>query len=315
MTAHYRVRHQTRYHYSDQAAISYNRLHGRPRPCPGQTARAADLVVDPEPAFLTEHLDFFGNPVTFFTVEEPHQALTVTVSFEASVPARSWEASSDPWEAVAASLRNPRDPAALEASQFRFASTWVECSEPLRDFARSCFATQTELLEGARALCRAIHREFTFDPQATTIATPIAEVLQRRRGVCQDFAHLSIGALRSLGLAARYVSGYLLTTPPPGQPRLQGADASHAWISVWAPPLGWVDLDPTNDLVVSDQHVTLAWGRDYHDVSPLRGVVLGGGSQTVKVAVDVIPLSPGANDPECGAGGAEKAERADSPQS
>lgn len=287
----YSVRHQTRYLYSDQVAISYNRVHSQPRYCEWQTYSQARLSIDPEPAFLARQTDFFGNPVTFFTVQEPHADLSVTVHFEADVRSRDYTQDSCGWEELVSRLKSPPDSSALEASQFRFPSNWVEVSEPLRRFAASSFKPGKSVLEGARDLCRRIHNDFVFDSEATTIATPVQEVLDSKRGVCQDFAHLFIGGLRSLGLAARYVSGYILTMPPPGQERLQGADASHAWISIWAPPLGWVDLDPTNDLLVSDQHVTLAWGRDFHDVSPMRGVVLGGGAQVVKVGVDVIPLA------------------------
>ena len=289
----YSVRHQTRYLYADQVAISYNRVHSQPRPQEWQTFSQARLSIDPEPAFLAKQTDFFGNPVTFFTVQEPHSELRVTVLFEANVQARTYSQEGWSWEELAASLAHPASPSSLEVSQFRFASTWVEVSEPLRRFAAPSFRPGCTVLEGARDLCRRIHADFVFDPEATTIATPVQEVLDSRRGVCQDFAHLFIGAMRSLGLAARYVSGYILTTPPPGQERLQGADAGHAWVSVWAPPLGWVDLDPTNNLLVSDQHVTLAWGRDFHDVSPMRGVVLGGGAQEVKVGVDVVPVLVG----------------------
>jgi transglutaminase-like putative cysteine protease len=289
--ARYSVRHQTRYIYADQVSISYNRVHSQPRPSLWQSFAQAALVIDPLPAFLARQTDFFGNPVTFFTVQEPHQELQVTVGFEATVTARTYDEPVQCWDELAEQLRLPPDLACLEASQFRFPSTWVEVSEPLRRFAAPSFKARRSVLEGALDLCRRIHAEFTFDSEATTIATPVQEVLDTRRGVCQDFAHLFIGSLRSLGLAARYVSGYILTTPPPGQERLQGADASHAWVSVWAPPLGWVDLDPTNNLAISDQHVTLAWGRDFHDVSPMRGVVLGGGAQVVKVGVDVVPLA------------------------
>lgn len=287
----YSVRHQTRYLYSDDVAISYNRVHSQPRPCPWQSYGQAGLSIVPEPAFLAKQTDFFGNPVTFFTVQEPHHELCVTVHFEANVKERVYQESGCSWEQLAETLRRPSDLLSLEASQFRFPSAWVEVSESLRRFGSSSFKPGTSVVEGARDLCRRIYDEFEFDPEATTIATPVQEVLESRRGVCQDFAHLFIGSLRSLGLAARYVSGYILTTPPPGQERLQGADASHAWVSVWAPPLGWVDLDPTNDLVVSNQHATLAWGRDFHDVSPMRGVVLGGGAQEVKVGVDMVPLT------------------------
>ena len=288
-SSRYSVRHQTRYLYSDSVAISYNRIHCQPRLCPWQTFENPRLSVDPEPEFLARQTDFFGNPVSFFTVQEPHKDLTVTVMFEAEVKKRLYEQESESWERVAQRLKAAETPESLEANGFRFASSWVGLSSSLADFAKPSFSPNRPLFEAAADLCARIHREFTFDPEATTIATPVQDVLESRRGVCQDFAHLAIGAMRSLGLACRYVSGYILTVPPPGQERLQGADASHAWISVWAPPLGWVDFDPTNNLVVSDQHVTLAWGRDFHDVSPMRGVVVGGGAQIVKVGVDMIP--------------------------
>jgi len=285
----YFVTHQTRYLYSEKVSISYNRVHSRPRLLAAQSSENCKLLIQPEPASIDSERDFFGNPIAFFTVQKPHRELEVTVSFDAEVKPRETPGPGEEWERVASRLQDPRQKEAMEASQFRHDSSWVRRSNELAEFARSAFPRSTPVLEGARELCRRIYRDFDFDPTATTVATPLEEVLARGRGVCQDFAHLALGGLRSLGLAARYVSGYILTLPPPGQTRLQGADASHAWISVWCPPFGWVDLDPTNDLVVSNQHVTLAMGRDYHDVCPLRGVVLGGGSQTVEVAVDVIP--------------------------
>lgn len=283
----YKVRHQTQYFYSDPASISYNRVHSCPPPLPYQSFSAAALTIEPEPAFLNRQTDFFGNPVTMFTIQESHQELSTILSFEADVQTRVMEQNSLPWDEVTQQLRLPRTPEPLEASQFRFDSTWVKRSSELIDFADDCFPPGRPLVEASLALCSKIFAEFTFDSDHTDVSTPIAEVLKSRRGVCQDFAHLALGSLRGLGLAARYVSGYLLTAPPPGQEKLQGADASHAWISVWAPPLGWVDLDPTNDCLVSDQHITLAVGRDYHDVCPLRGLVLGGGQQLVRVGVDV----------------------------
>lgn len=286
----YSVRHQTTYRYTEPVSISYNRVHSRPCPVVWQSFSKAKLTIDPVPGFLNPQQDFFSNPVTFFTVQEPHRRLNVTVEFEAEVVTRPQLGHSAGWQETANRLALPDESEAILASQFRFDSTWVGRSDELRDFACPSFGPRASVLDGALDLCARIYREFKFDPTATTVATPLEEVLANRRGVCQDFAHLALGALRSLGLAARYVSGYILTLPPPGKPRLQGADASHAWISVWCPPLGWVDLDPTNNLRVSDQHVTLAWGRDYHDVCPLRGVVLGGGTQTVSVGVDVIPL-------------------------
>jgi transglutaminase-like putative cysteine protease len=195
-----------------------------------------------------------------------------------------------PWQETAEWLRSDTSPAAVEALEFIFDSPYIRTSDMLGRFAVAHFPSGRPLGEAALALTQAIHREFKYDPKATTIDTSVEEVLERRRGVCQDFAHLAIACLRSLGLACRYVSGYLRTDPQPGQPRLMGADASHAWISVYSPDAGWIDLDPTNGCVVSDRHITLGWGRDFHDVSPVKGSVLGGGESTLRVAVDVEPL-------------------------
>lgn len=291
----YLVTHQTRYLYSEKVSISYNRVHSRPCALAGQTVENCKLLVQPEPASIDSERDFFGNPIAFFTIQKPHRELEVTVSFDADVRKREAPAESASWESVVEWLKGPSESQIVNASQFRHDSDWIKRSDTLAGFASKSFPKGRSVFEGAQDLCSRIYRDFEFDSTATTVATPVEDVLEKRRGVCQDFAHLALGGLRSLGLAARYVSGYILTLPPPGQPRLQGADASHAWISVWCPPVGWVDLDPTNDLVVSDQHVTLAIGRDYHDVCPLRGVVLGGGAQTVKVGVDVIPQSDSAH--------------------
>jgi transglutaminase-like putative cysteine protease len=287
----YLVTHQTRYLYSDTVSISYNRVHSRPGAVAGQKSGNSKILIQPEPDSINSERDFFGNPIAFFTVQNPHRELEVTVSFDADVQEREIPVRSEGWDTAVGLLRETPDRSSVLASQFRHDSTWVRRSNTLSEFAASSFPKGSSVIEGARDLCSRIYREFDFDPTATTVATPLEDVLEKRKGVCQDFAHLALGGLRSLGLAARYVSGYILTLPPPGQTRLQGADASHAWISVWCPVVGWVDLDPTNDLVVSDQHVTLAVGRDYHDVCPMRGVVLGGGTQTVKVGVDVIPQS------------------------
>ena len=287
----YLVTHQTRYLYSDTVSISYNRVHSRPGAVIGQTTGNGKLLIEPEPASIDTQRDFFGNPIAFFSIQEPHRELEVTVSFDAEVEKRGTPEGGHDWQTVVELLRNTPSQESIQASQFRHDSCWIQRSDALAEFCAKSFPTGRPVLQGAQDLCGRIYRDFDFDPTATTVATPLEDVLDKRKGVCQDFAHLALGGLRSLGLAARYVSGYILTLPPPGQPRLQGADASHAWISVWCPPHGWVDLDPTNDLLVSDQHVTLAVGRDYHDVCPMRGVVLGGGTQTVKVGVDMIPQS------------------------
>ncbi len=238
---------------------------------------------------IREQADFFGNRATYFTIEEPHDELKVkAVSRVAVAPAAPPDpAATPPWEAALASLELDRSPQGLEARQFVFDSPYVRASADLAHYAAPSFPPGRPLLDAALDLMRRIHADFRYDPRATTLSTPLREVLALRRGVCQDFAHLQIGCLRSLGLAARYVSGYLRTTPPPGRPRLVGADASHAWLSVWCPGFGWIDLDPTNAQIPSEGHILLAWGRDYDDVSPIKGVNLGGGRHSMTVEVDV----------------------------
>lgn len=286
----YSVRHQTRYRYSDSVSISYNRVHAHPSKFPYQSFSSPMLTVDPEPAFLSHQKDYFGNPVTFFTVQESHKVLTAIITFEADVKKRGYEEVGPTVEELRSRLKATRTKEELFVSQFLFDSSWIRRGRPFLEYAQDLLGAKRPVLEGVQELCHKIYEEFSFDNETTDVSTPVEEVLENKSGVCQDFAHLMIACLRSLGLAARYVSGYLLTLPPPGRPKLQGADASHAWVSVWIPPFGWVDLDPTNDCLVSDQHITLVSGRDYHDVCPLRGVTLGGGHQVVEVGVDVKPL-------------------------
>jgi transglutaminase-like putative cysteine protease len=251
------------------------------------------LQITPTPALFVEQADFFGNRATYFMVEEPHEQLTLKAESETEVvPLAAPDAAvTPPWESVRAFLEQDRSPQGLEACQFVYDSPYVKASPELAGYALASFPAGRPVLEAARDLTRRIHQDFRYDPKATTVATPLHEVLEFRRGVCQDFAHLQIGCLRALGLSARYVSGYLRTDPPPGQERLVGVDASHAWLSVYCRGSGWVDLDPTNDLIPSDGHLQLAWGRDYDDVSPVKGVNLGGGRHSVTVGVDVALLS------------------------
>ncbi len=288
----YRVIHTTGYHYNKLVSLCHNLVHLRPRNDANQTCTQYELEITPAPKLFREELDFFGNHATYFTVEEPHDKLTVRavslVDVSPSPPADT--TSSRSWESVRETLKQERSPQSLEACQFVFDSPYIKASPELVRYASPSFTPGRPLLEAALDLTHRIHADFRYDPTATTITTPLREVLEQRRGVCQDFAHLEIGCLRSLGLAARYVSGYLRTEPPPGQPRLVGADASHAWLSVYCPFVGWIGLDPTNDRIPSDKHISLAWGRDYDDVSPIKGVNLGGGTHTVTVGVDVALL-------------------------
>jgi transglutaminase-like putative cysteine protease len=286
-----RVSHVTTYQYEEAASVCHNELRLTPRTTPRQRPRRTQLRVDPTPSVLVSHLDFFGNQVHFLTLQEPHRQLTLTAKSDVEVTAATPPEDTPPWEVVRDRLRQDRSPDALDAYQFVFESPQVACDTALVAYAAPSFSPGRPLLEGVCDLTCRIHREFAYDRDATTVATPVSDVLRDRRGVCQDFAHLEIACLRALGLAARYVSGYIVTTPPAGAARLVGADASHAWLAVWLGEAGWVDVDPTNDQLPSDQHVTLAWGRDYGDVSPLHGVVLGGGAHRMTVAVDVTPVN------------------------
>lgn len=297
----YAVRHVTSYAYDASVQLSHNAARLRPRDTDRQRASAPAVRIQPAPGEMGDWAeDYFGNPVLFFTIHQHHRVLKVEVETEVAVvaPPAPDPLSTPPWEAVRDLLRAPvgpdgdpgGDPGALEAAEFLHASPLAPLLDEAEAFARPSFPPGRPVLDGVLDLTRRIHRGFAYDPAATTVSTPIAEALALRRGVCQDFAHVQIAALRSLGLAARYVSGYVLTRPPPGQPRLVGGDASHAWLSAWVPGLGWVDVDPTNDCLVGDEHITLAWGRDYEDVSPLRGVVIGGGEHAPQVSVDVRRL-------------------------
>jgi transglutaminase-like putative cysteine protease len=291
----YVVVHETRYGYAQLVGLSRQIVRLAPRVTAWQACASHVLDVSPEPEILAIAEDAFGNPVTSLCIESNHASLTVRAESRVDVTARTYpdDASSPPWEDVRARLayhagrRLP--PGDLEAARFLFESTRVRNKRELAAWAIQSFPAGAPILVGVRALMHRIHEELTFDPEATTVSTPVMEVFERRRGVCQDFAHLMLSCLRSIGLPARYVSGYLLTRPPPGRPRLVGADASHAWISVYCPDYGWVDVDPTNDVFPSLEHVTLGWGRDYDDVIPVRGVLLGGGAHALDIEVTVVP--------------------------
>lgn len=290
----YRIRHTTSCSYTDDIQHAQHVLHLNPRPLPWQTLHMNRITIEPEPETLVQHVDYFGNPVTYIAFETPHRSLLVQVDFEVEVaPLFDFDPSaSPPWEAIRDEVKNAASPEAREASLFAFASTMIPPIPALGEYAAPSFPPGRPIGEAAFDLIARIHNEFVFDPVATSIATPLAEVLSSRRGVCQDFAHLAVGCLRSMRLPARYVSGYLRTVPPPGDERLVGADATHAWISVWCGGGVWLDLDPTNGMRGSTDMVTLAWGRDYDDVSPMRGVLIGGGGQSLAVEVDVEPLEP-----------------------
>ena len=287
----YLVRHRTVYDYKRPVVESHHLARLRPLTDAGQRCLSHQLTIDPEPGVREDRVDAFGNAFTFFAQQAAYEKLCVeAVSVVETLPGRVVQLEASPsWEEVADLLAEDASVVHLEAQPFRFPTVQVPVSDALADYARLGFTPGCPLLAAARDLTGRIFRDFKFDPSATTISTPVETVLRKRRGVCQDFAHLAIGCLRSLGLAVRYVSGYLETAPPPGKPRLVGADASHAWISVYCPRSGWVDFDPTNNCIPGPRHLRLARGRDYSDVSPLRGVTMGGGGQQPKVMVDVIP--------------------------
>ena len=295
MSASYQIFHDTCYHYDSPVSLAQQLAHLWPRECTWQRCTEQQLLISPDPTTRRDELDVFGNPLTRLAFERPHDELQVNARLTVEVLARPLAdfSLSPAWEQTRNALTYSSQPLSaemLEACRYRFQSPYVHLKRSFVEFSESCFPPGRPLLLGVQALMQKIFSEFTFDAEATQVATPLVEVLERRRGVCQDFAHLMLACVRSRGLAARYVSGYLLTQPPPGQPRLIGADASHAWVSVFCPVLGWVDFDPTNNVQPALEHITLAWGRDFSDVSPLRGVILGGGSHDPEVRVTVMPL-------------------------
>ena len=287
----YNVVHTTHYEYSGLVSVSHHLARLAPRVLPRQRCTQHALQIDPEPEYSVSHVDYFGNTMTFFAIQSAHEHLAVRANSRVEVSTVERPAAPAPrWEQAVDKSAMP-----LDALECVVDSTPPRLRASLADYARPSFAAGRPLLEAVGDLNARIYDDFTYDASATTISTSLAEVFESRRGVCQDFARLEIACLRLCGLPARYVSGYLETTPVAGVPRLAGADASHAWLAVYGPGIGWVDVDPTNNLFPSDRHVTLAWGRDYGDVSPIRGIILGGGDHSLHVSVDVsrVEESPG----------------------
>src|SRR6185503_5969185 len=293
----YEISHTTTYDYADSVSVSHQLLKLTPRRTARQRCLSHELAIEPSPAVSSAHCDYFGNTTHFIGVERPHTELVVKSRSRVAIgPTLVPEPTETPaWEGVRARCRDDHSGQALEAHEFIYASPLVPLGADFTDYAAPSFAKHRPILGAVRDLTRRIHADFKFDPTATTVTTPPQEVLKQRRGVCQDFAQFQIACLRSLGLPARYVSGYLETDPPPGQPKLRGVDASHAWVSLFCPGVGWIDADPTNNCFPSLRHLTIGWGRDYGDVSPLRGVLMGGQSQSLEVSVDVTAL--GATEP------------------
>ena len=288
----YRVTHETVYEYEELVSIAHNELRLEPRETERQERLGTALRIEPMPRATTTERDYFGNPAHFFTVEDPHHRMVLVAQSELEIRAPAEGQPETPaWNELRESLRGELAATGLAAFEMCFPSPLVPLAREFADYGAPFFATGRPILDGVLDLTHRIHTDFAYRPGATSVTTPVRDVLAAREGVCQDFAHLELACLRSLGLPARYVSGYLHTQPAEGRERLVGADASHAWISVYCGPAGWIDVDPTNDLVVRDQHLTLAWGRDYGDVSPIKGVILGGGGHTVEVGVDVALIA------------------------
>jgi transglutaminase-like putative cysteine protease len=290
------VSHRTVFVYEQHVSISHHVLHLTPRQNPRQACLRSSIIVTPAPTVRTETVDYFGNPVTHLTVQDPHKQLLVHASSRVEVvPGAALDLdTSTPWEEVARTALAASSALALEAAQYAYPSPYINGGEDVEAFARETFAPGRPILDATMALTTRIFKEFKYQGGVTDVSTPVSEVLAKKQGVCQDFAHLQIACLRSLGLPARYVSGYLLTHPLPGQEKMVGADASHAWLAAWCPQLGWIDFDPTNNLIPKLEHITIGWGRDYGDVSPINGFMVGGGGHEIKVAVDVSPVKTAA---------------------
>jgi transglutaminase-like putative cysteine protease len=301
MCARYRVVHETRATYQSTVSLSQQYLHLTPRSFAFQETESHLIWLDPLVNDVSDGVDYFGNLTRHVALTLPHDSLLVhaesTVALRAR-PCLAQLAGTLPWESVRDMMGREKSPATLDACRYLYASPHVAPFPALEAYARLSYTPGRAQLDAALDLTQRIFDDFEFDSTATEISTPLEQVMRGRRGVCQDFAQLMIGCLRSIGLPARYVSGYLLTHPPAGAPRLVGADASHAWVSVFCPALGWIDFDPTNRCLVQHEHITLGWGRDFSDVTPMRGVVLGGGAQQLAVHVTVTPLPlslPGAD--------------------
>ena len=289
----YELKHVTTYAYGRPVPMARCILRLNPRDGDGQRVLRSEIVVTPRPVERIDGRCFFGNRMTTLSITKPHRELKVELRARVEVmrPAAPHPGLTRHWEEVAGLALSSSSLAPDSPAHHLYPSRLVPQVGAIVDYAAASFTPLRPVLEGACDLMARIHAGFTYDPDATEVSTPIADAFANRHGVCQDFAHIMIAGLRGLGLPAAYVSGYIRTIPPPGEKRLEGADASHAWVMLWCgPETGWIGLDPTNALIVADDHIVTAFGRDYADVSPLDGVVVGPGSQKVAVAVDVIPI-------------------------
>jgi transglutaminase-like putative cysteine protease len=288
----YRVSHRTIYSYDDEVTDSLGIAYLVPRELPWQRVVSRELVLSPAPSDHSEDLDYYGNTTTYFQVTEPHRVLDIVATSEVEVEAEqhSADALAQPWEAARPAAR-PDVPDAWRAEDLALPSALADQTGEAHAYAATSLTPGRPVGEAVVEVMHRIHADFSYDKTATTVTTTVDDIFAKRAGVCQDFAHLTLACLRSHGLAVRYVSGYLATTPPPGKERIVGADATHAWAAVWIPGDGWLALDPTNDQLVNDRYVTVAWGRDYADVPPVKGVIFTEArSSTLRVEVDVAPL-------------------------
>lgn len=290
----FRITHITQYDYAEPVTLCQNEAHLLPRSVNTQQCLDSEMVIEPSTTTQREREDYFGNRVSYFSIERPHRRLRITVTSDVETLPQPLFNDADElsWEEARAQIITANKAAALEARQYGLTSPMIPFGQELAEYGAPSFRRGRALSEAVEDLMHRIYHDFAYDPHFTTIATPLDEVLRHRRGVCQDFAHLAIGCVRARGLPARYVSGYIETLPPPGQPRLVGADASHAWFAIYHPTRGWLDFDPTNNKMAGEQHITVAWGRDYADVPPLKGVVFGGGQNELTVSVDVARQPP-----------------------
>ncbi|WP_067866919.1 transglutaminase family protein [Neptuniibacter marinus] len=290
----YKIRHITEYKYHSPVSLCYNQAHLLPRDTLEQNCAPSNVVITPKPNYMAQHSDYFGNHYVYFSLQKPHTKLVIDVTTEINSQNERAAFALElgiSCKAAREMLMYNQDPDTIQAKEYILDSPMIRPNTALKAYAEALFQDDIPLLSAARALTTKIFNDFKYDPSSTTVATPLDEVLQRKSGVCQDFAHIAIGCLRALGYPARYVSGYLETLPPPGQEKLVGADASHAWFAIYSPGEGWFEFDPTNDDIPKEQHITTAWGRDYSDVTPLKGVIFdGGNSHQLSVSVDVRRL-------------------------
>lgn len=293
----YDVRHVTFYEYGSTVTFTHCALRLLPRNGPGQRVQATSLEITPTPQQMHDRICFFGNRLTSLTIETAHRELRVEArtSLDISRPPPPEPSTSAAWEEVREEAYGSTSLTPESPVHYLYPSRFVPRFRPAADYAETSFTAKRPILEGAVALMHRIRADFKYDPKATVVSTPLSEAFEKRHGVCQDFAHIMIAGLRGIGLPAAYISGYIRTIPPPGKERLEGADAMHAWVALWCGSgLGWVGLDPTNDMLIGDDHIVLARGRDYADISPVAGIILGSREQDVDVQVDVIPRTDGA---------------------